>query len=82
MTDMEWAEPYLAVRQLEEEDKFLVVAPQVFSLRVAVATPTSMGEHWCYRDVVEALIAFQLYPEMPEGWTRHMLPNGEMEYPR
>jgi hypothetical protein len=80
-SDLSWAEGYLAVRPLEWAGEYLAVIPMIYTFRVAVCTPFEVEEFWCYEDPGLALIAFGLYPNLPEGWTRHHMRGGHIEYP-
>jgi hypothetical protein len=77
-----WAEGYHAIKPLED-GRWLALMPLVLDrARVGVCTPTEVVEFWCYDNPFEAALAFALYPEEPEGWERHMAPDGSLEYPR
>jgi hypothetical protein len=47
---------------------------------VIVEDQFSPGEHWCYSDPWVGLANWHLGPDhTPEGWSRHMLPDGTFE---
>lgn len=77
-----WAVGYWAVRPLDDDVHWLALMPLTSGrARVAVCTPGGPGEHWCYPDPADAVSCFGTYPDITPGWSRHMHPDGRMEYP-
>lgn len=74
---LEGPRPDMAARRLDG-DEWLVIRPQLFSLRLAVMTAESASiEHWCFTTVSDALLAWMSYPTIPETWSRHITRTGE-----
>jgi len=79
--DTNWMDSYDFIRPLGD-GKYLVIGDLIFGKRIAIATPDSLGEHWCYTDdPARAFLSFLSWPQPPIGWSRHMLPDGSFEYP-
>lgn len=76
-------DPYrdLAARHLEG-DEWLVLRPMLTSVRLAVMTWASASvEHWCYRSIPEAMLAWWFYPQELAGWSRHVDRTGQEHHP-
>lgn len=72
--NVDFDDPYrdMAARHLEGPE-WLVLRPQLMSVRLAVMTSESANvEHWCYRTIPEAVLAWCTYPRELSGWTRHV----------
>ena len=78
----DWAVGYMALKPMED-GRFLVLMTLALNrARVSIAEDEwSLGEGWCFDEVLLAFASFIRYPEPPVGWTRHMLGDGRNEYP-
>jgi len=76
-----WMEGDIAARKLDG-DEWLVIRPMILSLRLAVMTEGDASvEHWCFTTLADAFVAWCLYPQVPQVWTRHIDRNGDHEWP-
>lgn len=74
-------EGYLAGRPMAD-GRYWCLMPLTFGRnRIVIAEDQfTVGEHWCFSDPLRGLQQWALGPDhAPEGWTRHMLPDGSFE---
>jgi len=69
------------VQLAADADEWLALMWLTFGrARIARATSTSVGEHWCYDDALVALFQFLNWPATPDHWHRHSYWNERGEW--
>lgn len=76
-----WATGYFMGKRLDEE-QWLIIHPLIGGrARLSIMTAeSSCVEAWCMPNTTVALVSYILWPEPPQGWTRHMTKAGNF-YP-
>jgi hypothetical protein len=79
----DWHESYLEVQPMEDGRAWCLVPLIGGRLRIMIAEDQwTAGEHWCFNDAVHAVASYVAGPDVePTGWSRHMHPDGRLEYP-
>lgn len=81
--DADWCAGYLSVGPMPDGRAWCLMPLTLGRLRIVIAEDVhTAGEHWCYSDSIAAMASYFAGPEQPPvGWSRHMRPDGTMEYP-
>jgi hypothetical protein len=74
-------EGYLGAIPMEDGRMWCLMPLTFGRVRIVIAEDQfTAGEHWCYSDYMVGLLNWNLGPDhTPEGWSRHMLPDGTFE---
>ena len=77
------ANGYIATRKMDDGRYWCLLRLIGERLRIVIAEDQyTAGEHWCFNNNDSAIRSYMLGPAYPpRGWSRHMHPDGTMEYP-
>lgn len=75
------AEGYIAGMPMEDGRWWCLAPLSLGRVRIVIAEDEyTAGEHWCYSDPTLGVIQWAKGSEhTPDGWTRHMFPDGKFE---
>jgi hypothetical protein len=79
----DWADSYVDVQPMPDGRAWCLVPLIGGRLRIMIAEDQfTAGEHWCYDNKFAAVLSYHAGPWVePTGWSRHMHPDGRLEYP-
>jgi hypothetical protein len=77
------ANGYIATKKMDDGRYWCLLRLIGERLRIVIAEDQfTAGEHWCFNSNDSAIRSYMLGPSYtPRGWSRHMHPDGTMEYP-